>query len=252
MPPVGSSEPEATTLAGEIQHSTSNPPATALDSRLVALLSNGPFTNGYSLKPSIWSMLENIHRTPPNSNPTSSPTYVGSETHPFKGDEPATTSSPNVYLENESFSDTSSIMLYSPLFPTQSDLVELAELVPFDTDSGEVEERDVVVNSADSGNRVGTQEAAAARASWSLKWPFSKWYRKDQTQQPTSQTVSSSLDVGGSRPQSAEFTSSQAGTNDVDTNSAAIRTVKARRRTRAWVPSSSKISVQFFWWGYRL
>ena len=116
------------------------PSANALDwvdSRLVALLSNASVMNGSSLKPSIWSMLENIHRP----SPTSSPTQVGSETLPFKEDEPAAASSPNVYpnqLSNDSFSDTSSIRVYSPLFPTQSDLVELAELVPFDTVSGEM------------------------------------------------------------------------------------------------------------------
>ena len=101
-------------------------------------------------------MFENIHRAPSNSNPTCSPTQVGSETLPFKEDEPAASSSPNVYpnqLSNDSFSDTSRIMVYSPLFPTQSDFVELAELVPYDTVSGEVEEeRDVVVNSAEDGN----------------------------------------------------------------------------------------------------
>ena len=189
VPLVGSSEPEATALAREIQRfiqSSSLPSATSttLDSRLVALLSNASFMNGSSLKLSIWSMLENINRTPaPNSNSTSSPTNIGLE--PFKGDELATASSPNIYpnqISDESFSNTSSIMVYSPLFPTQSDIVELAELVPYDTDSGEVEERDVVVNSTEGGDRVRTQEVAAGRPSWT----FSKWYRKGQSQQPIS------------------------------------------------------------------
>ena len=72
-----STEPEeATSLTREIQHLVQSPSANALDSRLVALLSNASVMNGSSLKPSIWSMLENIHRVPPNSNPTSSPTQV--------------------------------------------------------------------------------------------------------------------------------------------------------------------------------
>ena len=52
-----------------------------------------------------------------------------------------------------------------------------------DTVSEEIEEeRDLVVNSAEDGNRVGTQETPAGRPSWTLMWPFSKWYRsKDQT-----------------------------------------------------------------------
>lgn len=241
VPPDGSSAPEATTLAREIQRLVHYlPPATTDDSRLIALLSDPSFMNGSSIKPSIWTLLENIHLTSsPNSNPTSSPTHVGSEARPLKGDEPAkASSSSGIYpnqLSNESFSDTSSIMVYSPLFPTQSDLVELAELVPYDTDSGEVEEQDVVVNSGDGGDRVRTQEEVVGRASWTLKWPFSIWYRRDQSQQRT--------------------TSSQLGTNNVGTNSPTTqrpRTVKSQRNIRAWVPSSSKISIQAFWWGYRL
>ena len=181
-------------------------------------------------------MLENLHRPSPSA-PTSSPTQVGSETLPFKEDEPA--SSPNVYpnqLSNDSFSDTSSIMVYSPLFPTQSDFVELAELVPYDTVSGEVEEeRDVVVNSAEDGDRVGTQETPAGRPSWMLMWPFSKWYRsKDQT---TSQPS-----LGSSDPHQ-QSTPSQ---NNIDINPPSSRTVKSQR---AWVPSQSKLSLQVFWWG---
>ena len=233
VPPVGSTEPEeATSLTREIQHFVQSPSANALDSRLVALLSNASVMNGSSLKPSIWSMLENLHR-PSTSAPTSSPTQVGLETLPFKEDEPA--SSPNVYpnqLSNDSFSDTSSIMVYSPLFlqVTQSDFVELAELVPYDTVSGEVEEeRDVVVNSAEGENRVGTQETPAGRPSWTLMWPFSKWYRsKDQPS------------LGSADPHQ-QSTPSQ---NNIDTSPPTTRTVKSQR---AWVSSSSKLSLQVFW-----
>ena len=124
------------------------------------------------------SMLENIHRVPPNSNPTSSPTQV--ENSSFQGR--------RTIIITKCISQPTikrlilSIRVYSPLFPTQSDFVELAELVPYDTVSGEVEEeRDVVVNSAEGENRVGTQETPAGRPSWTLMWPFSKWYRsKDQ------------------------------------------------------------------------
>ena len=244
VPPVGSTEPEeATSLTREIQHFVQSPSANALDSRLVALLSNASVMNGSSLKPSIWSMLENLHR-PSTSAPTSSPTQVGSETLPFKEDEPAAApaaaaSSPNLYpnqLSNDSFSDTSSIMVYSPLFPTQSDFVELAELVPYDTVSGEVEEeRDVVVNSAEDRDRVGTQETPAGRPSWTLMWPFSKWYRsKDQPS------------LGSTDPHQ-QSTLSQ---NSIDdSNPPTTRTVKSQR---AWVPSQSKLSLQVFWWGYRM
>ena len=138
-------------------------------------------------------------------------------------------------------------------------MVELAELVPYDTDSGEVEERDVIVNSGDDGGdtvRKGSAQEVVKRSSWTLKWPFSLWYRQNLTLQGISQTLSPSPGSDDLQQQSAEFImSSQVGTNNVDTNSPTTqrtRTVKSRRCSRAWVPSSSKISVQAFWWGYRL
>ena len=118
-------------------------------------------------------------------------------------------------------------MVYSPLFPTQSDFIELAELVPYDTVSGEVEEeRDVVVNSAEDGS---TQETPAGRPSWTLMWPFSKWYRRKD--QPS---------LGSTDPHQ-QSTPSQ---NNIDTNPPTTRTVKSQR---AWVPSPSKLSLQVFW-----
>jgi hypothetical protein len=56
-------------------------------------------------------------------------------------------------------------MVYSSV-PTQSDLVELAEHVPYDTDSAEVQERHVVVNSAEGGDNARTQEVPTGRPSW--------------------------------------------------------------------------------------
>ena len=241
------------------------------DSRLIALLSNASFMNGSSLKgkPSIWSILENIHPTSsPNPIPNSGllpTTDVHSEIQP---DEPPSASSSNIYpnqLPNESspsmvFSDTSSIMVYSPLLPTQSDFVELAELVPFDTESGVVEERDAVLNSGGGGDRDGLQSSrdgasntqeVVGGTSWTLMWPFSIWYRQDQTHQGISQTLESSTrssGLGGSEQQSAEFIAS----NTDSPTTQRIRTIKPQKSIRAWVPSPSKISVQAFWWGYRL
>jgi hypothetical protein len=132
----------------------------------------------------------------------------------------------------------SPILVHSPLFPTQSDLVELAEHVPYDTDSAEVRERHVVVNSAEGGDNARTQEVPTGRPSWTSMWPFSKWYRKDQ------QTPPSSPGTAVPQQQSPQFITPLAqGTSNVGSNS---------QRTRGWVPSSSKLSLQIFWWGYRL
>lgn len=278
------------------------------DSRLMSLLSNASFMNGSSLKglPSIWSILENTQRaSPPNPNPASPQlntttrlTHDNLETRPLKEDElppflsprPASSSIYENQMLNESspsmvFSDTSSIMVYSPLFPTQSDIVELAELVPFDADPGEremVEGQDGVVNSDMGGGVGGTgfesevvsskenvignggsnaQEVMGGGTSWTLIWPFSIWYSRDQTHRSGlgKSKISSSTGSGGPERQSAEsMTSPQVGTsNNVDIGSPSptnqrIRPVKSQKSMRAWVPSSSKISVQAFWWGYRL
>ena len=148
-------------------------------------------------------------------------------------------------------------MVYSPLLPTQYDLVGLAELVPYDTDSGEVEERDVVVNSGDDGGdtvpKGRAQEVVVERSSWASKWPFSIWYRQNQAQHGISQTLSPSPASDGPQQQSAEFvTPSQVGTSTNSPATQRTRTVKSQRCARAWFSSPSKISVQAFWWGYRL
>ena len=125
-------------------------------------------------------MLENNHRAPPNSHPSHT-SRIGNSSFQAR----RTTSS---IITTKCISQPiikRLILRYIqyhgilPLFPTQSDFVELAALVPYDTVSGEVEEeRDVVVNLAEDG---GTQETPAGRPSWTLIWPFSKWYRsKDQ------------------------------------------------------------------------
>lgn len=284
-------EPEGATLAREIQHLvdslplptspviSSNPTPTLFqqslplspeiplstvtddpqqpqlkDSRLVALLSNVSFMNGSSLKgkPSIWNILQNSRRTPssypnPTSPSTSSTIHNDSGIQHLKQDEPAL--SPNNQIPNESssssmiLSDTSSIMVYSPLFPTQSDFVELAELVPIDAESGEVEDSNVgsgdvgARSESEKGNGDGDnpQGVAGGAISWTW-WPFSIWYGQGQTQQSVSQTQ---------RP--AEFTS-----NNNTLPGQRTRPANSQKSIRAWVPSPSKISVQAFWWGYRL
>lgn len=261
----------------------SQPQPQLKDTRLIALLSNASFMNGSSQKgnPSIWSILESFHRTSsPNPNQENShldPTITGtqhdsSQIQPLKEDEPPPPPALNMYqsqMSNQSsssmvFSDTSSIMVYSPLFPTQSDFVELAELVPFDAESDErglqVEERvgsefdsEVVSGNVSTGN--GVSQEGQGGAPWTLVWPFSIWYGPDQSQRSISQTASlmGNGGVATVERRSAEFiTSINPDTDSPTTPNHRIRSVKSQKSIRAWVPSSSKISVQAFWWGYRL
>ncbi|KAF8800963.1 hypothetical protein BYT27DRAFT_7174876 [Phlegmacium glaucopus] len=255
------------------------------DSRLIALLSNASFMNGSSLKgkPSIWSILENIHRpfsspNPANSHLDPSTQHNDSEIQSLKP--PPVPAASNIYhnqVANESspsmaFSETSSIMVYSPLFPTQSDFVELAELVPFEAESCETEmqaEEQVVTNpdmGGDPGldskvvsgerNVGGDSQEGQGGTVWTLVWPFSIWYGPDQTQRSISQTASLMGVAAAAEQQSADSTTSpQVGTSDPGSPTSPnqkIRSVKSQKSIRAWVPSLSKISVQAFWWGYRL
>ena len=255
------------TTDDSLNNEPQNPQPQLKDSRFLALLSNASFMNGSSLKgiPSIWSVLENIHRTGPN-----------------KEDEPPPPPPPpsNTILNESSqnimtFSDTSSssIMVYSPLFPTPSDIVELAELVPFDgAEEMEIQaehDADKVASlsglESGTGNDVGVSNIQEAQGgggpgtSWSAVWPFSIWYRPDQTGSGVSQTPSlMSVVVAASASFEPLITSPpQVGTSNSSpapptTTNQHIRPIKSQKNMRAWVPSSSKISVQAFWWGYRL
>jgi len=177
--PGRTQDPEATTLAREIQH--------LVDSIPTSITPLSPALQASSSSPPPQNLSSNIY-----------PNQLSNE------------SSPSMIL-----SDTSSVMVYSPLFPTQSDFVELAELVPFDAESGEGE--------GDADRDIGTGLASN----------------------------SGNVNGGAVEQRSLEFLASpQVGTNN--TGPLATRTAKSESSIRAWVPSSSKISIQAFWWGYRL
>lgn len=176
--PGRTQDPEATTLA--IQH--------LVDSIPTSITPLSPALQASSLSPPPQNLSSNIY-----------PNHLSNE------------SSPSIIL-----SDTSSVMVYSPLFPTQSDFVELAELVPFDPEEGEGDEGEA---DRDTGTGLASN--------------------------------SGNVNGGAIEQRSLEFLASpQVGTNNL--GPLATRTVKSESRIRAWVPSSSKISVQAFWWGYRL
>ncbi|KAJ7460887.1 hypothetical protein B0H11DRAFT_1682714, partial [Mycena galericulata] len=117
--------------------------------------------------------------------------------------------------ENEyAGSDRSSVMMYSPLIPSADSVIELAAL----------ENAPVVQDNPSSRWTFMLWPA------WSNFWPFSGW--KADTPDP-------------SQPIPAQAADPQPQTN----------VVEERREApvqRVWVPSSTELSFETMWWGYRI
>lgn len=185
------------------------------DSRLLDILSSPDIMNGSTSRGSIWGILEGL--LPPSHelrrvNGETSATSGGEE----QNDRTSTEDRDSV------FSDNSSVMVYSPLIPTNQDLVELAELVHVGVQEEPVEHLSPI---------VGT--------SWTTMWPLSLWY----TAPPPTTT---DVNLSSERPSGETVLSPQRTSIDSAGRPVRVQTV------RAWVPSRSKISVQAMWWGYRL
>ena len=190
-------------------------PTPIKDSRLKAFLNSATIMNGSSNKgmPSIWSILESLGAPTHDGNDQ---TGDGNPKHqPGEGDNEGD-------QDQDIYSDSSSVMMYSPLLPTKEDLVELAELVVLETE----QEAEVVTGAS----------------GWMTMWPFSAMNPPKKQQQllvmaPDSPHPPGSSNVGGKKSPDSLASGGK---------------VKTQSRPRGWVPSPTKLSVQAFWWGYRL
>ncbi|KAJ3569317.1 hypothetical protein NP233_g5131 [Leucocoprinus birnbaumii] len=122
---------------------------------------------------------------------------------------------------SETFSDSSSVMVYSPLLPVQGSLVELAE-------------SEVIIEEEDDGDdeEDGPLDTEAPPApppipgwSWASTLPTSL----------TSWFTTSVQQSSGPEPPMTPRTRA--------------RRIRAQR---AWVPSKDQLSIQCMWWGYRI
>lgn len=173
------------------------------DARLISFLSSPTIMNGGKTgkteRDSVWSFLESF----------TGPTTAGASAD---------------LTGSGSAGRCASIMMYSPLVPTESSIVELAQT------------RVRVSGSAGfSGTSVPRGLAAAEASSkshWYSKiWPFSHWAKKN------SGTDSDSKEETGDGTDGKTET-------DGDGEQAEEETV--------WVPSTTKISFHASWWGYRM
>lgn len=186
------------------------------DTNLLGILSSPSIMNGSTLKgkPSMWSILEGL--SPPQHGHTG-----------VSGDADLPNSSENQQRGDDRvdqdtiFSDTSSVMIYSPLIPTNEDLLELAEFVPVGVPEPTTEGQPPI---------PGT--------SWTTIWPLSLWYATPSSE--TQQSVRPARRLSGESVMSPHTSIDNLG-----------RPLRAQS-IRAWVPSNTKLSVQAMWWGYRL
>lgn len=181
------------------------PPTPIKDSKLIRLLSSATIMNGSrdknSSRPSIWSILESLgapkhEEDPPDDAPRPDP-HHGDDNNP------------------DIFSDTSSVMVYSPLLPTRNSLVELAESEVIMED--EVDEPEPVPAPPIPG-WSWSNVLPNSVTSWLSQTPPAPWL--DDNGQPLT-------------PRTQE------------------RRLRAQA-TRVWIPSKDKLSIQCMWWGYRM
>ncbi|KAJ7090396.1 hypothetical protein B0H15DRAFT_263552 [Mycena belliarum] len=120
-------------------------------------------------------------------------------------------------------SDRSSIMMYSPLIPSADSIIELAEL----------EEAPVTQAPSSSGMWLSALWPAS---SWSAVWPFTGWKTGTVAEEQDNATTST--------------------TEVLEPGSAAGQLVERHDPpvpvTRVWVPSTTQLSFETMWWGYRI
>lgn len=201
----------------------SPPTATPIsDSKLIALLSSATYMNGSKAgdksHPSVWNLLEKLG-VPPHGLPSTEEQPLGEDGTEGRGEDGTDQPGSN---DPGFFSGTSSVMVYSPLIPGNEDLVELGELVP-------ISFQEEVVH------------GASAATSWTSIWPLSliSGWTQFGIQTAVMETPTHSF--------SGDFLIS----SDVTTVNSSGKTVRVKT-TSAWVPSTTKLSFQVMWWGYRL
>ncbi|KAF5328840.1 hypothetical protein D9619_011499 [Psilocybe cf. subviscida] len=212
---------------------------------------------------SIWSVLESMGTSMSKGQASSEPAPPASVDTPTPP--PVPQRGDTNTNENESmYSDTgSSVMIYSPLIPNGAqDLPELAEAVlvvsGYPTFEVDKERAGPSTTATDAAGAVVTPPSGPNPADasswipssvrqWSLVQAISTW----STTTPASSGVNT--DDGSSTvapPSTSISTTSAATPGNNQPPSGPGPTNPAVRK--AWVPSTTKMSVQAMWWGYRL
>ncbi|KAF9030728.1 hypothetical protein BDZ89DRAFT_949390 [Hymenopellis radicata] len=151
---------------------------------------------------SIWSLLSNIKHDDTEPGPSGDGGHDTDSTHSGG---------------SHTFSDNSSIMMYSPLIPMKDDLVEIAD-------------SEVVAAPSTTSLQLPINHAMQLPPQ-AFKWPWSK-------KQGTAAAPASGDDKkdGETKP------------GDAPTPTPTLPPIEHR----VWIPSTTKLSCEIMWWGYRL
>lgn len=139
--------------------------------------------------------------------------------------------------------DDTNIMMYSPLMPTPTSLVSIAEseisVVAVPEESEDEEETEPVQDTPPPPAPEPQPPGQTQTSGWGLSklWPFTSWFSSSTSSTPANVEPPAATPrpqrsvVPASRPTSAQ--------------------VRLRRR-RVWVPSRTQLSLETMWWGYRM
>ena len=190
-------------------------PSTIDDSRLISLLSSPAMMNG-SLsrgRQSVWALLDNLRLKSLTSPASGSPSPSSGDDADAGAASPGSTSRTSLVSTVE---DDDSVMFYGPLVPDASSQVELArsEIVSVDENGVVV---DVLLDDAPLPDST-----ALPKVRFGGLWPF------------------------------ASRSGTAAGAATPSAPASAKPKPKVLVEKRLWVPSTTQLSLQVMWWGYRL
>lgn len=202
-------------VSSDAQNGQPNPTAFLTDLKLISILSSPSIMNGSVSKgrQSVWSVLDRLRTS---SGASAQVAHPGDDPSASPGAATAADSTPEGRFAADD--DESSVMLYAPLVPTADSEVELArsEIVSLvDT----VREDPIALPKVDHT----ADNSASRQRSWLVIWPFTGGSTQAQTENETVRVV-------------------------VDQQPPVPKVIERR----VWVPSTTKISLQVMWWGYRV
>ncbi|KAG6914852.1 hypothetical protein DXG01_014951 [Tephrocybe rancida] len=195
------------------------------DPRLIAMLQSATVMNGGKndaegrhRRVSVWSVLESLGDS----------TRDGGNGDEDAGDDEGGDGGDGGGGDEE-VGEASGIMMYSPLMPTNLSLVEIAE-------SG------IVLPEEPQEPQVDPTSEVAQVAGWMGMWPFSILGHGAGVATETGQGNVSSI---------ASPTPSLPSSLPGSPNSRNAR-LRVQSKKRVWIPSTTKLSFQAVWWGYRM
>lgn len=145
--------------------------------------------------------------------------------------------------------DDTSIMMYSPLMPTPTSLVAIAEseisVVAVHEDP--VDEEVEPVQDTPPPPAPEPQPPQQTQSSgWGLSklWPFTSWFSST----PSTSNLTPSQNASPAEPPAVTPRAQQPTALSTRPTSTQVRL----RRRRVWVPSRTQLSLETTWWGYRM